>query len=183
MESPSPVLRTNVDIRYVAEPKHVREVSLIGASDFGFWSDYLRADGLEPVRCGDVAQVVVVAAEMVYLGVRFAEVSFSVRASLPQDSSSAGLRLIHAFTSSRVFAWCERTLFATPYFHGECQFSVHSPASIRVKTRGGDVVGAEMSAQQRLALRARDEHLELPVFLPPRGAASDQRLFFARVRG
>ncbi len=103
-------MRTAPKIRYVAEPKHVREVTLVGTADFGFWSDYLQAERLTPMRCGDAAQVLVVSAEMVYLGVRFTEVSFSIRTVLTQDGSSAGMRLLHAFTSSRVFAWCERTL-------------------------------------------------------------------------
>jgi hypothetical protein len=183
LESPGHVLRTTASIRYVAEPKHVREVSLIGTSDFEFWSDYLKPEGLEPVRCGGAAQVVVVAAEMVYLGVRFTEVSFSVRASLAHDSNSTGLRLLHAFTSSRVFAWCERALFAAPYSHGECHVSIRSPLSIRVKAQSGRVANAEMSAQERAAIRAGDERWEAPVFLPPRGTASDQRLFFGRLRG
>jgi len=41
------------DIRYVAELKHVREVSLIGTSDFGFWHDCLEAEELVPVRCAN----------------------------------------------------------------------------------------------------------------------------------
>ena len=107
-------------IRYVAEPKHVREVTLTGATDLAFWSDYLKSEGLAPVRYGDCGQMVVVAAEMVYMGVRFTEVSFSVRAALTNHSGSEGMRLVHAFTTSRIFAWCERAFFATPYSHGKC---------------------------------------------------------------
>ena len=176
-------MRTTTNIRYVAEPKHVREVTLTGTADFGFWSDFLNAEGLAPVRCGDGAQVVVVAAEMVYLGLRFTEVSFSVRAVLTQSRSSEGMRLLHAFTSSYVFAWCERKIFATPYGHGECHVSVHSPASVRLDVHGTRVFSAEMSSVERLATRAGDERWEGPVFLPPRGTAKDSRLFFGRLRG
>ena len=175
-------MRTTTNIRYVAEPKHVREVTLTGTTDLGFWSDYLKAEGLAPVRCGDGGQVVVVAAEMVYLGLRFTEVSFSVRVVLPQ-SSSAGMRLLHAFTSSRVFAWCERTIFATPYSHGECHVSVHAPPSVRLDARGEQVFIAEMSTVKRPAIRAGDESWEGQVFLPPRGTANESRLFFGRLRG
>ena len=159
-------MRTAQRIRYVAEPKHVREVTLTGTADFGFWSDYLKTEGLTPMRCGDVAQILVVSAEMIYLGVRFTEVSFSVRTVLTQDGSSAGMRLLHAFTSSRVFAWCERTMFATPYSHGACRVSVQSPPSVRLDAPGGCVLSAEMFPLARSATRA-----------------GDGRLFFGRLSG
>lgn len=149
-------MRTTTNIRYVAEPQHVREVTLTGTADLGFWSDFLNAEGLAPVRCSDGAQVVVVAAEMVYLGVRFTEISFSVRAVLTKSSSRAGMRLLHAFTSSRIFAWCERTIFTTPYGHGECHVSVHSPASVRLDVHSTRVLSAEMASAGRSALRAGD---------------------------
>jgi hypothetical protein len=176
-------MRTSTNIRYVAEPKHVREVTLTGSADLGFWSDYLKAEGLAPVRCGDGGQVVIVAAEMVYLGIRFTEVSFSVRAVLTQSSGSEGMRLLHAFTSSRVFAWCERTIFATPYGHGEGHVSVHGPPSVRLDAQGERVLSAEMSSVERPAIRVGDESWEGPVFLPPRGSANESRLFFGRLRG
>ena len=176
-------MRPTTNIRYVAEPKHVRDVTLTGSADLGFWSDYLNAEELAPVRRGDGAQVVIVAAEMVYLGLRFTEVSFSVRAVLTQNRSSAGMRLLYAFTSSRIFAWCERTIFTTPYGHGECHVSVHSPPSVRLDVNGTRVLNAEMSSVTSLATRAGDESWEGPVFLPPRVTANDSRLFFGRLRG
>jgi hypothetical protein len=176
-------MRTTANIRYVAEPKHVREVTLEGTTDLGFWSDYLKSDGLEPVRYGDDGQIVVVAAEMVYMGLRFTEVSFSVRAALTNSSGSAGMRLLHAFTTSRIFAWCERALFATPYSQGKCCVSVHRPTSVRLDAQGERVLSAEMSSVERPAIRAGDDSWEGPVFLPPRGTAKDSRLFFGRLRG
>ena len=176
-------MRTPTKIHYLSEPMHVREVTVIGTTDLGYWSDYLKTEGLAPVRYRDDAQVVVVAAEMVYLGLRFTEVSFSVCAELPQVSSSAGMRSLHAFTSSRVFAWCERTMFATPYTQGECHVSVHGPTSVRLDARGERVLSAEMSPLERRATRAGDESWEGPVFLPPGGAENDRRLFFGRLRG
>jgi len=176
-------MRTITNIRYLAEPKQVREVTLTGTTDLGFWSDYLKSEGLAPVRYGDDGQIVVVAAEMVYLGLRFTEVSFSVRAALIHSRSSAGMRLLHAFTTSRIFAWCERALFATPYSHGKCCVSVHRPTSVRLAAQGERVLSAEMSSLERPVMRAGDERWEVPVFLPSRGTASDRRLFFARLRG
>jgi hypothetical protein len=176
-------MRSTTNIRYVAEPKQVREVTLTGATDLGFWSDYLKSEGLAPVRFGDDGQIVIVAAEMVYMGLRFTEVSFSVRAVLIHSSSSAGMRLLHAFTSSRIFAWCERALFATPYSHGKCCVSVHRPTAVRLDAQGERVLGAEMSSVERPVIRAGDESWEGPVFLPSRGTPNDRRLFFGRLRG
>ena len=176
-------MRTTTHIRYVAEPKHVREVTLTGTTDLGFWSDYLKSEGLAPVRYGDDGQIVVVAAEMVYLGLRFTEVSFSVRAGLIHSSSCAGVRLLHAFTTSRIFAWCERALFATPYSHGKCCVSVHRPTAVRLDAQGERVLRAEMSSVERPVIRAGDESWEGPVFLPSRCNANDRRLFFGRLRG
>src|SRR5688572_22286702 len=137
-------MRTTTNICYIAEPKHVREVTLTGTADFRFWSDFLKADGLAPVRCGDDAQVVVVGAEMVYLGLRFTEVSFSVRAVLAEkSSSSSGMRLLHAFTSNRVFAWCERTLFKTPYGHRQGRVSVQGRPSLQLDIQAARVLSAE----------------------------------------
>jgi hypothetical protein len=176
-------MRTTTNIRYVAEPKHVREVTLTGTTDLGFWSDYLKSEGLAPVRYGDDGQIVVVAAEMVYLGLRFTEVSFSVRAGLIHNSSSAGMRLLHAFTTSRIFAWCERALFATPYSHGKGCVSVHQPTSVRLDAQGERVLSAEMSSAERPVIRTGDESWEGPVFLPSRGTPNDRGLFFARFSG
>ena len=176
-------MRTTTHIRYVAEPKHVQEVTLTGTTDLGFWSDYLKPEGLAPVRCGDNGQIVIVAAEMVYLGFRFTEVSFSVRAALTDRSDIAGMRLLHAFTTNRIFAWCERALFATPYSHGKCCVSVRRPTSVWLDAQGERVLGAEMSSAEHPATRVGDESWEGPVFLPSHGTANDRRLFFARLRG
>ena len=183
LDSSGRVLRKATSIRFVAEPKHVQELSLLGESDFGFWFDYLKTEGLAPVRCGSAAQVLVVAAEMVYLGIGFTEVSFSVRVVLAGEGSREGMRLLHAFSSSRMFSWCERAMFATPYTCAECQVSVQRPLSARVTATGGFVFRAEMSPLARAASRAVDETWEGPVFLPPRSAADGIRLFFGRLSG
>ena len=93
------------------------------------------------------------------------------------------MRLLHAFTSSRVFAWCERTIFATPYGHGEGHVSVHGLPSVRLDAQGERVLSAEMSSVERPAIRAGDASWEGPVFLPPRSSANESRLFFRRLRG
>ena len=38
----------SLGIKYVADLKHVREVSLLGTADLAFWEDRLRGEGLAP---------------------------------------------------------------------------------------------------------------------------------------
>ncbi len=176
-------MRKSHKIRYLAEPKHVREVTLIGTGDFEFWSTFLKAEGLSPMPCGGAAQIWVVSAEMVFFGIRFTEISVSIRAMPSDDVNGTGMRLIHAFTSSRVFAWCERSLFSTPYSYGECRVSVQSPPRMRMEAPDGCVLRADMSPPGRSAIRVGNESWEGPVFLPPRGVGDEGRLFFGRLSG
>lgn len=65
-------------IRYVAEAKHVREVSLVGSADHAFWKERLRAEELFPSERDGRARIMIVGANMRFMGVRFTEVSFSI---------------------------------------------------------------------------------------------------------
>lgn len=56
-------------MKYVAELAHVREVSLLGSADLGFWAERLRGDGLTPVEHAGRAQVLVVACDSKFFGV------------------------------------------------------------------------------------------------------------------
>jgi hypothetical protein len=56
----------------------VREVSLLGSADLTFWKDQLLNEGLVPAEKDGKSQLLVVAAEMKFMGVRFRELSFSV---------------------------------------------------------------------------------------------------------
>src|SRR5262249_42901621 len=94
-------------VKYVAELAHVREVSLLGTADLAFWTDRLRNEGLVPTERDGKAQVLIVAAEAKFLGLRFSELSLSVLVSQPrEDSLRDGAYLAHAFNSRRFFALC-----------------------------------------------------------------------------
>ena len=144
-------------IRYVAKIKHVRELSLVSSADFNFWAEYLQAERLMPVRCGEAAQIMIVAAEMAYFGIRFTEVSFSVRVRSIREQPREGMRLLHAFTSSRLFSWCERTMFSTPYSYANCHLSIGTSNLVQVSESGVSIFDTEMSTAKRLATRAGDE--------------------------
>lgn len=57
-------------MKYVAELAHVREVSLPGSADLGFWAERLRGEGLTPVEHAGRARVLVVACDSKFFGVR-----------------------------------------------------------------------------------------------------------------
>ena len=125
-------------VKYVAEVTHVREVSLLGTADLAFWQDRLGKEGLSPAEEDGRAQVLVIAADMKFSGVRFTEVSFSALvARQEQRARRDAAFLVRAFNSCRLFAFCERVLFSTPYYHADCRVSTALPASIQV-VKGGE---------------------------------------------
>src|SRR5262245_16342161 len=97
----------NTAVQYDAELAHVREGSLRGTADPAFSTDRLMEEELVPAEQDGKAQLLIVAADARFLGVRFREVSFSVLVSRP----GAGVFLVRAFNSCRLFAFCERVRF------------------------------------------------------------------------
>src|SRR5688572_579796 len=100
-------------ITYVAELQHVREVSLLGTADLAYWEERLASHGLQAADHDGRAKILIIAAEGKYLGLRFRELSFSVVAYELDEKLRRrdGAFLVQAFNSSRLFAFCERTLF------------------------------------------------------------------------
>ncbi len=76
-------------VKYVAELAHVREVSLLGSADLGFWAERLRGEGLTPVQYAGWARVLVVSCNSKFFGVRFRELSFSVFVHQPDASEGS----------------------------------------------------------------------------------------------
>ncbi len=197
-------------MKYVAELSHVREVSLLGSADLGFWTERLRVESLAPVEHAGRARVLVVACDSKFFGARFRELSFSVFVHRPDESGWVGRTapsayggtapsadaafLVQAFNSSRFFAWSERTWFSTPYHHGMIDVDVELPASMRLDLEGQTVFSAVMSGDPQAAglgdprrspVRAGVEGFDGPIFLPRnrRETATSGRLFFAKIKG
>jgi hypothetical protein len=177
-------------VRYVANPRHVREVSLFGTADLAFWQNRLKEENLVPAERDGKAQLWIIAADMKFLGVRFRELSFSVLAGHDEQGvRHNGAYLAHAYHSSRLFAHCERTFFSTPYQRGDVRVSV-SPSPFIHLVQGGELVfRAEMqagaSAPGRDASCSAEDGWKGPVFLPRkrRGRDREGRLFFAKIKG
>jgi len=92
----------NTSVKWAAELAHVREVSLLGTADLAFWKDQLLKEELLPAESDGRAQLLIIAADSKFVGVRFRELSFCVSVSPPDD----GIRqdaayLVRAFNSCR----------------------------------------------------------------------------------
>ena len=177
----------NSNVRYVAEPKHVEEVSLRGTADLPVWQDRLKREGLVPAERQGRAQVLVVGARMKFMGIRFTEVSFSIMVSAPGDKTPSFF-LMQAFNSFRVFALCEQRLFKTPYAHADCRLRLSPLPALQVLLGNETVFEVEMRelapAAPRRNSQTGEECWEGRVFLPKVGKGHQQgRYFFARMKG
>jgi hypothetical protein len=176
------------DIRYIAEPRHVREVSLLGTADLAFWTDRLRPEHLVPMDHHGRARILISAATMTFLGLPFTEASFSILVCVPdREDRREAVFLLQGFNSSRLLAWCERRLFSTPYRHCRCRISVAWPASIYLVEGERTVFKALMQtaalSPERKRLRFGERGWEGPIFLPRSSSSGDGCVFFARICG
>jgi hypothetical protein len=180
----------NKSIKWAAKLEHVREVSLLGAADLRFWTDWLEAEDLRPAEREGQAQLMIVAADAKFMSLRFQELSVSVVIYPPdQDESRDAAFLIGAFNSRPFFAFCERVLFSTPYEHGRVSLTAATPAAIELVKDHEPVFRASMgdgdTATPRESLRTCDDGWEGPILLPNKRRRVGQagKLFYARLRG
>jgi hypothetical protein len=180
----------NTSVRWAAELAHVREVSLLGTADLAFWKNRLLKEELLPAERDGRAQLLIIAADSKFMGVRFRELSFSVSVSRPDDGTGQDAAyLVRAFNSCRFFAFCERVFFSTPYYHADVRVSASLPTSIHLVKKRDVVFAAEMGAVPpglgREPSRCGEDGWDGPVFLPEarRRGGRQGKLFLARLRG
>jgi hypothetical protein len=179
----------HTSIKWAAELGHVREVSLLGTADLAFWKDRLLKEELLPAESDGKAQVLIIAADSKYLGVRFRELSVCVLVSRPEENLPKDAAfLVRAFNSCWFFAVCERVFFSTPYYHGDVRVSAALPMSIHLVKKEEIVFAAEMGADRpalgREPLRCGEDGWDGPVFLPRgRRRGRQGKLFIARLLG
>jgi hypothetical protein len=131
-------------IKWTAELAGVREVSLLGSADLDFWKRRLEIEGLEPAERDGHAQILVIAADLKFMGIRFRELSFSVLVSPPASGDWRNAAyLLGAISSFRFFAFCERLLFSTPYQHGDVSVSAALPVSIHAGRKDATLFRAQ----------------------------------------
>jgi hypothetical protein len=176
--------------KYVATLASVREVSLWGTAELAFWKNQLSEAELTPAEFDGKARVLIIAADAKFMGLRFQELSVCVAVPPPQQGGwPDAAYLVRAFNSRRFFAFCERAMYSTPYYHGAIQVSASFPISIDVVAASGE--GAFQAAMGQRAdepTRMGDGGWNGPVFLPRQrdGARRPDRarkLFFAKLQG
>ena len=177
----------NQRTKYIAEIHHAREVCLHGTADLAFWSDRLHEQELEVASENNRASLIFTAVEARWMGITFCELSIGVHVRAKWNvGHEEGIFLVQAFNSSRLFTFCERRFFHTPYYRSNVQLSVNFPASILAGTTDQEFFSAEMQGdEKREPTPAAHESWEGPIYLPslqPEKGLS-RRLFWAKLAG
>ncbi|MEX0676503.1 MAG: hypothetical protein WD063_05475 [Pirellulales bacterium] len=174
--------------RYNVEISPVRDIILRGSADLSFWAERLEREDLVPLGDGGKAQLLLIAVDAKFMGVRFRELSVAVslEASGGTDGHDA-VYLPQAFNSVRLFAFVERTFYHTPYYPARIRVETRLPAAFEVSLAEGVILRAEMSADStsatRKPTRLQEESWEGPIFLPSSPRQQDPKVFFARLAG
>ena len=133
-------------VKWISQLAHVREVSLLGTADLAYWKDRLQEEKLFPAERDGQAQVLIIAADSKYWGVRFRELSFSVLVCPHEERTLQNAAyLLGAYNSLRLFAFVEQRFFSTPYSHGDVRVSASLPAFVHLVKNKEVVFGAEMA--------------------------------------
>ncbi len=156
---------------YVSTITGVREVALSGTADLDFWRARLKMEGLSPLDNNGRASLLLTAIEARFRGLPFRELSVSVLVS------DGGAFLAHAFNSSRLLAFAERTLFKTPYQLARLTVDERVPVQMAVSVGGQTVLSARMAGVSEPGRRA-EALFDGPIYLP-----GGQHVFYARLSG
>jgi len=177
-------------MKYAAVIHNVGEVSLTGVAGGDYWLDRLTPSGLKPALVDGAAEIMLSATSARYLGVPFCELSISIFVTQPEQSPPtkypSAVFLTHAYNSSRLLAFCERTFFRTPYFQAPLEVCATDLVSV--------LLGPANAPWLRLAAPARRQGdlqsiahnpagcWEGPIYLPSvQGKAPEH--FFAKLSG
>ena len=163
---------------YAADIDNVKEVTLHGTADLSFWEAVLQKESLFPYHEADQAILLLSAIDAKWRGFKFREFVIAVGVCLNENGTSMdGYYLPHAFNSSKLLAFSERTFFQTPYVQGDIQLDNKLPASIKLRDRTEVLLNAEMSVQDTSPITEYQEW-KGPVFLP-----NNRGKFFAILAG
>lgn len=177
-------------IKWAAKLSGVRDVTLIGQANLSYWEERLKGDNLVPVDRGGYAEILVIAANAKYMGIKFREISFSVRVTdRNAPETGEGAYLWQAYLSSSLLGWCERTFFSTPYDEEECDVRTALPPKIRISRQDMELFHAEMESFEghdpRESIRSGVEGWEGRVYLPNLSSRRSpvEKWFQAKVQG
>lgn len=125
----------NNQTKYVTVVEPVLEVSLVCQGESAPWHQPLAAEGMTLPPEQEKVELILSGVETRYMGVKFRELSISLR--LDEER----VFLVHAFNSNPLFAWAERTVFRTPYYHGALTVT---PRQIRLMDKGQPLLEATL---------------------------------------
>lgn len=163
-------------VSYPVVVKDVREVTLRGRADLDQWAEVLRGEGLKAYQPAGQAELLMITADLTWMGFRFQELSISVLTSESVDGSTQdGAYLLRAFNSKRSFAFMERTMFKTPYYPAQVTIQT-DPAVVRLSEDGRVVFNAQRCSDAPPTRRI-DDVWEGPTYLP------SKHVFYARLTG
>jgi len=161
----------NRPIKYIATVDGVREITLVGAADHRYWSERLAAEDLVPLKVNGRAEIWICADKLKWKGVRFAELSVSIRVG----REGKDIFLIAAFNTSRLFSWIERACFHTPYRRAPIDIDVQSLQSFALYDGKDMSIRAERG--NPATVERPDDAWEGRIYLP-KGLAGNKRLYF-----
>ncbi|MDX2078268.1 MAG: hypothetical protein SFZ02_17680 [bacterium] len=162
-------------ITYTTIIEPVLEVSLIGEANFVSWQPKLEAEGLDILHHADKIPVILSAVEATYMGMMFREFSISLAIN---DSYYF---LAHAYNSKRFFAFVERRLFRTPYYHATITTTPHKVAI----HQNQKMVFEAILPEDAPITSQKDENFEWQISLPKslRKKHDVPHYFYARLEG
>lgn len=179
----APTVKT--DTKFIVEVQNVKEVTLAAEADLPYWQDRLQGEALFPFNDNGKAELTISATELRSMGRRTNELTFGITVCERQEADSRdGVYLLHAFNSSRLFAWIERAIFHTPYYPGHIHLEDAVPATIQLSDPHGMSVNIQMGTKVAPDL-IRDELWQGKIFLPRRRAHPQQpgEFFIAKLGG
>jgi hypothetical protein len=163
-------------VKYIAEISGGREVALVCAADYDYWQSRAAAEQLTIANVNGAAEIWLSAVQLRWMGVRFNELSISVR--LAGDSS---VLLIAAFNTSRLFALSERLFFSTPYRQERVEVSTQSPEQFALYDGVKPVLSACRGSLRES--QSCDETWQGTIWLPSNHPGTSRKFFYARLGG
>jgi hypothetical protein len=163
-------------VKYIAEIAGGREVTLICAADYDYWQNRAANEQLTIANVNGAAEIWLSAVQLRWMGVRFNELSVSVR--LESDSS---VFLIAAFNTSRLFALSERLFFSTPYRQERVEVNAQPPERFALYDVGAPALAARHGSDGDV--RLCDEPWQGAIWLPSAHPGTSRKYFQARLGG
>lgn len=173
----------NTNVKFVAEVKHVKEVILDGEADLTFWQAQLSNANLYPYNHNNRAEISISTTDLYWMGLHSNELTIGISVSeRPEADTRDGVYLIHAFNSSALLAFMERTFFQTPYYPARIHLNEQPPAQIQLSDSRGVHLYAQMGAGT-VPTQSKQELWQGISYLPVKKPSAKRRYFVVCLSG